>query len=220
MDLSNVYSFVIEILELEWTGKNGLSNGILLEVHLVHFRLSLAAYRTSRFSAPLACRSYPKLLETQARQYQLCICVEHSTSFVKHLFNFQSRDNNSLSIIIKRQRPPKAKSKNAKRHLGNKNILSKTFLPSPPPLSFSFELGICTDTVQIRVAHKTTLWVRQLLTCFKTALWSAIHYFFFALIGLNFWPFCTTNNVPVKPFRIGIFCSRKSAAEVFSCLIT
>ena len=77
MDLSNVYSFVIEILELEWTGKNGLSNGILLEVHLVHFRLSLAAYRTSRFSAPLACRSYPKLLETQARQYQLCICVEH-----------------------------------------------------------------------------------------------------------------------------------------------
>ena len=128
MDLSNVYSFVIEILELEWTGKNGLSNGILLEVHLVHFRLSLAAYRTSRFSAPLACRSYPKLLETaQARQYQLCICVEHSTSFVKHLFNFQSRDNNSLSIIIKRQRPPKAKSKNAKRHL--KTSYQKPFCP-------------------------------------------------------------------------------------------
>ena len=132
-----------------------MSNGILLEVHLVHFRLSLAAYRTSRFSAPLPC--LPILKSLRLRQYQLCICVEHSTSFVKHLFNFQSRDNNSLSIIIKRQRPPKAKSKNAKRHLGNKNILSKTFLLSSPPLSFSFELGICTDNVQIRAAHKTTL---------------------------------------------------------------
>ena len=89
VDLSNVYSFVIEILELEWTGKNGLSNGILLEVHLVHFRLSLAAYRTSRFSAPLPC--LPILKSLRLRQYQLCICVEHSTSFVKHLFNFQSR---------------------------------------------------------------------------------------------------------------------------------
>lgn len=75
--------------KVETNRKNGLSNGILLEVHLVHFRLSLAAYRTSRFSAPLPC--LPILKSLRLRQYQLCICVEHSTSFVKHLFNFQSR---------------------------------------------------------------------------------------------------------------------------------